>query len=257
MLVTVPVKNPRPSGQKGTRPMPSSRRGRQDLGLDAALPQRILALHGGDGMDRVGAADGLGADFRQADEAHFAGRNQRRHGADGVLDRHLGVDPVQIEQVDHVGAETLERTLDGTAGIVGAAIKTGEAGRDLEVGCDPETEFRRDDEVAASARDGAADQLLVVVRTIDLGGIEEGDAQFAGAMDRGDGLCVVALPIGRGHAHAAEAEGGDGEVAEAADRCRDYVLHFAIVRPGGAARQSAADLGRQFSADPVAARFGS
>jgi hypothetical protein len=91
-----------------------------------------------------------------------------------------------IEQVDHVGAETLERAFDGAAGIVGAAVEAGEAGRDLEVGCDPEAELRRDDEAAPPARDGAADQLLIVVRTIDLGGIEEGDAQFAGAMDRGD-----------------------------------------------------------------------
>src|SRR5438445_5465156 len=59
--------------------------------------------------------------------------------------------------------------------------------------------------------EGSAHQLLVGERTVDVGGIEEGDAQLDRSMDGGDGLVVVALAIEIGHAHAAEAQGGDDE----------------------------------------------
>ncbi len=48
-----------------------------------------------------------------------------------------------------------------------------------------------------------------VKATVDVGGVEEGDAELERAMDGGDRLAVVALAVEVGHAHAAEREGGD------------------------------------------------
>ena len=42
----------------------------------------------------MGAADGLRFAFTNADSAHLALFDQLRHGADGLFDRHLGVDAV-------------------------------------------------------------------------------------------------------------------------------------------------------------------
>ncbi len=46
--VTVPVRNPRPSGEYGTKPTPSSAAVGHDVGFDVAAPDRPFALHGRD-----------------------------------------------------------------------------------------------------------------------------------------------------------------------------------------------------------------
>ena len=61
--------------------------------------------------------------------------------------------------------------------------------------------------------DRAAEQLLVGAgaHAVELGGVEERDAELEGSSDRGDALVVVAGAVGHRHAHRAEAEGGDFE----------------------------------------------
>ncbi len=67
-----PVRKPLPSGLKGTKPMPSSSQHRQHLRLRLAPPQRIFALQGRDRLNRMGAADGCGAGFGQAEMPDLA-----------------------------------------------------------------------------------------------------------------------------------------------------------------------------------------
>jgi hypothetical protein len=88
-------------------PMPSSRH-RQDLVLDAARDQRVFDLQVGDRVHGMGLADGLGADFRQADVAHIAGLDHVGDGADRVLDRHVRVQARRAVDVDVVGAQALQ-----------------------------------------------------------------------------------------------------------------------------------------------------
>ena len=73
--------------------------------LDAAAPQRVLALHRADGLDRVRATDGLRGSFRQPEMAHLACGDEVLHGASDLLDGHIRVDPVLVEEVDGVDAE--------------------------------------------------------------------------------------------------------------------------------------------------------
>src|SRR3546814_1115773 len=55
---------------------------------------------------------------------------------------------------------------------------------DLLLALEPEAELGRDDQPIALAPDRFAEQFLVAERTIDFGGVEEGDAEVDRAVDR-------------------------------------------------------------------------
>ena len=61
-----------------------------------------------------------------------------------------------------------------------------------------------------------ADEFLVGVRTVDLGGVEERDAAIDRGADQRDHLLPVGLvAVAAGHAHAAQSDGGDLEAVAA------------------------------------------
>ena len=99
-VVTVPVRKPLPSGLNGTNPIPSSAQRGQHLRLGVPGPQRVLRLHRGHRVHGVGAADRGRAGLGQPEVAHLALVDELPDGAGDVLDRHVGVDPVLVEQVD-------------------------------------------------------------------------------------------------------------------------------------------------------------
>ncbi|OIQ67645.1 threonine dehydratase [mine drainage metagenome] len=66
---------------------------RQDRVLDAPRDRRIFDLQVDDRLDGGGAADRVGAHFRQADMADIAGLHQVSDRANRVLDRHGRVEP--------------------------------------------------------------------------------------------------------------------------------------------------------------------
>src|SRR4051794_21783119 len=70
--------------------------------------------------------------------------------------------------------------------------------------------------LVAAAADSPADELLVGVGPVDLRGVQEGHAQVERAVDGADGLGVVGSGAGVGerHAHAAQADAGDGQVTQ-------------------------------------------
>ena len=98
----------------------------QDVVLDAALPERIFGLQRGDRVDRGGAAQRLGAGFGEAEMADLPLADQLGHAADRLLDRHVGIDAVLVEEVDRLDAEPLQRAFAGAAGIVRAAVDAGD-----------------------------------------------------------------------------------------------------------------------------------
>jgi predicted dehydrogenase len=65
-------------------------------------------------------------------------------------------------------------------------------------------ELGRDHDAVAVGADDAAEDLLAVARAVDVGGVEEGDAELEGAAQRGDGFGVVDLAPARGLAGRAE-----------------------------------------------------
>ena len=179
----------------------------QDLALHVAGPQRVLGLEGGDRVDRVRPADGLGRRLGQAEVAHLARLHQLAHGADRLLDRRLRVHPVLVVEVDVVEAEPAQRVVARLLDVLGPAVHA--AVRRVVSADDAELGGQHD--LVAPVGDRAADQLLVGAAAVHVGGVEEAHAQLERAVDRRDRFGVVALAVELGHPHAAQPLGGCGQ----------------------------------------------
>ena len=122
----------------------------------------------------------------------------------------VGIDTVLVVEVDVVGAEPSQRAVDGAADAGRVAGQP--AGWDAVL-LEGEPELGGDDDVVAVRLEGFADDVLVGERPVDLGGVEERDAELDGAADDGDAVGAVwgGRVVGAGQAHAAEPDRGHGE----------------------------------------------
>jgi len=199
-----------PLAQRAERDEPDAEfgEGGQDLGLGVAGPQRVLGLHRGHRVHGVGAADGAGAGLGEAEVAHLARGDQPRDRPRDVLDRDLRVHAVLVVQVDRLDAEAAQRPLRGGDDVLGPAAQA-----HVPAALEAEPELGRDDHVVPHRGQRLAHQFLVDERAVDLGGVDEGDAAFDGAAQHADHLVPVAGvgPVALGHAHGAQADGGDLE----------------------------------------------
>ena len=148
----------------------------------------------------------------QAEEADLAGLHELGHRADRLLDRRVLVDTVLVVEVDVIDAEPLQAAVATAAHVLGRAPdrplrRVGQVAHDAELG--------GDEHAIAMRRQRLPDQLLVGVRPVHVGRVEERDAEVDGPVDRRDRLRVVARAVEVGHAHAAEPEGGDGNLRRA------------------------------------------
>jgi hypothetical protein len=182
--------------------------GREDLVLDVAHPERVLGLQRGDRVHGVRAADRRRRGLAEPEEADLPLLHELGHRPDRLLDWHLRVDAVLVVEVDVIGAEPLERRLAGAADVLGGAVDA-EAVAALVADV---AELRGEHDLVAPAADGVADEPLVGERAVHVGRVEEVDAEVERAVDRRDRLRIVAAGVEVGHPHAAEAEGGDGEI---------------------------------------------
>jgi len=114
---------------------------------------------------------------------------------------------VLVVEVDVVDAETLQGSVAGRAHVLRAAVDADPA----PVGPPLVAELGRELDLVAAAGDRLAHEPLVGEGAVHVGGVEERHAQVEGAVDGLDALLLVAGPVELGHAHAAEAQGGDGE----------------------------------------------
>ncbi len=121
-----------------------------------------------------------------------------------VLDRHIGVNPVLVQQVDAVGLQPLQRSVHGTSDVVGMAIEAQPLAR---VRFKVEPEFRRDDHLLSHWRERGSDEFFVDEWTIRFGGVEEGHTQIDRGADKGDPRLAFGgwSEVGA-EAHAAETE---------------------------------------------------
>ena len=98
-------------------------KGRYHLRFGRPPPQRVFALEGGDRLDGVRAADRLHPCFGQTEVLDLALSDQVLHRTGHVLDRHVRVNPVLIEQVDRLDLEPLERAFDGLLDVFRPAVQ--------------------------------------------------------------------------------------------------------------------------------------
>jgi hypothetical protein len=110
--------------------------------------------------------------------------DQLGHGADGVLDGGVLVDPVLVVEVDSVGAKALQGALDGGADVGRAAVEW--AGSTTGMGQD--AELRGDDDQVASALQRLTNDFLAVERAVAFSGVDVGDAEVERAMVGADGF---------------------------------------------------------------------
>jgi hypothetical protein len=160
----------------------------------------------------VGPADRGGAGLGQPDVADLALGDELGQRTDGVLDGRVRVDPVLVVQIDVIGAQPLEGTLDGDTDIRRATVDDARAA----AGVRDEAELRRQHHTVAAVLDGPADEFLVGERTVDLGGVEVGDAEVQRSVDGANRLGVAAgsdVVVAR-HRHGAESYARDVKSAD-------------------------------------------
>ena len=175
-------------------------RGRRPRGRGSTASTRSA---GGDRVDRVGALDGGGRRLRDAQVAHLAGLDERRHRPPGLLDGHATVDAVLVVQVDDLDPEARERRVARRRDVLGPAVDADERA----VGAALVAELRGEHDLVAAARDGPSHELLVGEGTVHVGGVEEVDPEVEGLVDRGDRLVVVSRAVELAHPHAAQTLG--------------------------------------------------
>jgi hypothetical protein len=100
-----------------------------------------------------------------------------------------------------IGPEPLQRALTRAPDVLRAPVDAAVA---RLLGIDHEPELGRDLELVAAAGDGAPYKLLVRVRAVDLGGVEEGDAELERAIDRLESRRLIATAVGVRHPHATQ-----------------------------------------------------
>jgi hypothetical protein len=124
---------------------------------------------------------------------HLPGPDQVLDRSSDVLDRHLGVDAVLVQQIDGVDTEALERAVHGLADVLGVAREA-----DLPaLGVEAEPELGGDDHLVTEGGEGLTDELLVHERAVHLSGVEEAHAPLHRRPDHRDALLAV-----RGRAEA-------------------------------------------------------
>ena len=197
--------------------MPSSRHVGRTSVFDVARPQRVLGLHGRDRMDGMGAPDRLGRRLAEPEMADLALLDELRHRSDRLLDGHVRVDAVLVVQVDVIGAEPLQRALDRAADMLGRAVERPDGGHVAGLRrVHPPRELRREHVLVAMPLDGAAHELLVGHRPVQLRRVQEVDSELQRALDGRGRLAFIGRPVEGGHPHASEPESRDLERSEPA-----------------------------------------
>jgi hypothetical protein len=182
-------------------------------------------------MRRRGAADRLGADLGQADVPHVPRLHELADRADGLLDRHLGVQARRAIDVDVLDAQPVqavrERGLDrGRARVI---AEPGAVRPSLGPELDAQQEV-----LPRAAADRLADQHLVVAHAVEVAGVEERDPGVERGVDRGDALAPLGRPVHARHAHASEAERRDLRAVAAELACVDRGHGSRVARPSRA-----------------------
>jgi len=179
--------------------------GQHVLGLPVG--QVVEVLHGGDLGDLGGLLQLRDAHLGQPDRTDLALVLQLRQLADLVGQRHLGVDPVQLQQVEPLHLQPPQRQLGLLAQVGRPAnrnpllrTRPGQAG------------LGGDEQVVGVGVQGLGDDLLAGAGTVGVGGVDEVHPELDGPAQHGQALGAVGrlTPDARPRdAHGPEAEPAD------------------------------------------------
>ena len=113
--------------------------------------------------------------------------NQVFHRSGDVFDGHVRIDTVLIEQIDDIGLEALERSFGDFLDVFGTTVQ---AGLLAGFGSSSKPNLVAITTLSRKGAERFAHQFFVGERTVDFGGVEEGDAAFDG---RPDGAIISCL----------------------------------------------------------------
>ena len=121
-------------------------------------------------------------------------------GAGDVLDRHLGINPVLVEQVDPVGPQPLQHLVDDGADVLGSAVEPAWVELEAELG--------GQHHLVADRFQRLSDEDLVGEGSVRLRGVEERHPLLVGAADQLDAVVGVdRVAVVGAEAHAAQPDG--------------------------------------------------
>ena len=191
------------------------------LALFFAVDEVVVVLHGDEAGEVVGLLEVEhlvelpGVHAGGAEVEGLACLHDIVEGFAGLFDGGVGVEAVDLVEVDVVDAEALEGGVDGGHDVFAReAAVVGRVGHGVE-------DFCGEDEVLAAGLELAeefAGDALAFADGVHVGGVEEVDAGFDGAADEGAGLVFFEDPLAPLFAavgHHAEAEWGDARAGGA------------------------------------------
>jgi hypothetical protein len=158
------------------------------------------------------SADRLYAGFRQAEVLHLALLDEVLHGSRDVFYRNLRIHAVLVEKINHIGLQSLERSLSNLFDVVRPAIQVRPARASRGIG--REAKFCGNHNLPADRRQCLTNELFVSEGTIDLRCIEEGDTVFHRRSDQRDHfLFICCRAKTETHSHAAEPKRRNFQIA--------------------------------------------
>ena len=167
------------------------------------LPQAVFGLQGGNRVDGMGPAQGVGRDFRQADRADLPFGHQVGHGPHGLFDGHPGVTTVQVVQIDFIDAQPLQACFTGRPDIIGPAA---DIHRTVLVA--HEAKLGGYDRIRTTGFEHTGHQHFIVPVAIYIRGIQKVDPPGPGRFPTWPAIPVRRPAIGMGHAPAPQTDGG-------------------------------------------------
>lgn len=181
----------------------------RDLGI--AHPGRIFALHRRDRMDGMAAPDRGRVHLAEPDRPDLPRFDRARQFAHRILDRHQRIGPVEIIEIDHIGAEPDQGVVQRPADRFRPCIQHAFA-----VDCIQHA-FAGQGEFGSAMHHRAIEQPFVTADTVDRGGVEESAAQIERAVDQRARLRFGwRRAVAVAQVHAAQPDGRDGEWPDAA-----------------------------------------
>lgn len=172
-------------------------------------------------MNAMSTTDDRGGAFGQADVLDLAFLYELLHLRHGNFDGSVGIDAMQVKQIQAVDIQSAQRILALPPNEVRGAVRD-----DMERGNEPKLDarFRGDDNVlAGDLVEGVADDLFLtddrgretektpgVDKDVQVGGVPESDAVGVDFLEEGDDFVVGKFcAVGGGETHAAVTHAGD------------------------------------------------
>src|SRR6266536_1819997 len=154
-------------------------------------------------MNGVRPANGLCAGFGQTEKAHFAFAYQVRHRANCFFDRCIWINSMLIVKIDYIHTEPAQTSFACLTDVIRFAADPAK----FQCGRVPEnSKLCRNNDLFMAPSKGAPKQLLVRMRAVHIGGVEECDSELQGAINCSQRFLFVSSAVKIRHSHATETD---------------------------------------------------